>query len=55
MLSYIKGLSVKLQGRYVNAIRAHRDIQNVKSTLVKQRCDVERFHSQIYNEVTVLC
>ena len=55
VLSYIKGLSVKLQGRYVDAIRAHRDIQNVKSTLVKQRCDVERFHSQIYNEVTILC
>ena len=54
VLSYIKGLSVKLQGRYVDAIRAHRDIQIVKSTLVKQRCDVERFHSQIYNEVTVL-
>ncbi|XP_065920295.1 52 kDa repressor of the inhibitor of the protein kinase-like [Dysidea avara] len=55
VLSYIKGLSLKLQGCYVNAIWAHRDIQNVKSTLVKQRCDVERFHLQIYNEVTVLC
>jgi len=31
-----KGLSVKLQGCYVDAIRAHRDIQNVKSTLNKQ-------------------
>ena len=55
VLSYIKGLSVKLQGHYVDAIRAHRDIQNVKFTLVKHRCDVERYHSQIYNEVTVLC
>ena len=46
---------MKLQGRYADAIRAHKKIQNVKSTLVKQRCDVERFHLQIYNEVTVLC
>ena len=55
VLSYIKGLSMKLQGCYVNAIQAYRGIQNVKSTLGKQRCDVETFHSQIYNEVTVLC
>ena len=27
----------------------------MKSTLVKQRCDVDRFHLQVYNEVTVLC
>ena len=55
ILSYIKGLSVKLQGRYVDVVHAHREIQNVKSTLNKLRSDVETFHTQTYNEVLVLC
>ena len=45
ILSYIKALSVKLQGRYVDVVRAHREIENVKSTLNKLRSDVERFHT----------
>ena len=55
ILSYIKGVSVKLQGRYVDIARAHTEIENVKSTLYKLRSDVERFHTQTYNEVLVLC
>ena len=55
ILSYIKALSVKLQGRYVDIVRAYREIENVKSTLNKLRSDVERFHTQTYNEVLVLC
>ena len=55
ILSYIKGVSVKLQGRYVDIARAHTEIENVKSTLNKLRSDVERFHTQTYNEVLVLC
>ena len=55
ILSYIKALSVKLQGRYVDIVRAYREIENVKSTLAKLRTDVERFHAQAYNEVIVLC
>ena len=54
ILSYIKALSVKLQGRYVDIIRAYREIENVKSTLSKLRSNVERFHTQTYNEVLVL-
>lgn len=46
---------MKLQGRYVDIIRAHREIENVKSTLNKLRSDVERFHTQTYNEALVLC
>ena len=55
ILSYIKGVSVKLQGRYVDIARAHTEIENVKSTLYKLRSDVERFHTQTYNQVLVLC
>ena len=36
VLSYITGLSVILQGCYDDAIPAHREIQNVKSTLVSK-------------------
>ena len=51
-LSYIKGLSVKLQGYYVDTIRAH---ENVKSTLGKLRSDVENFHRKAYGEALLLC
>ena len=37
VLPYIKGLSVKFQGHYVNVIRVHKNIENVKST------DIETF------------
>ena len=55
MLSYVKGLSVKLQGRYVDVVRAHNNIENVKSTLAKLRSDVESFHRIAYEEVLLLC
>ena len=45
ILSYIKALSVKLQGHSVDVVCAHREIENVKSTLSKLRFDVERFHT----------
>ena len=32
VLSYTKGLSIKLQGRYVDVVRAYRDIELVKKT-----------------------
>ena len=52
---YIKALSVKLQGCYVDIVRAYRKIENVKSTLSKLRSDVEKFHTQTYNEVLMPC
>ena len=45
VLSYVKGLSVKLQSRYVDVIHAHKNIENVKSTLGKLR----------YGEALLLC
>ena len=35
ILAYTKGLSVKLQGRYVDIARAYREISNLKTTLQK--------------------
>ena len=48
---YIKALPVKLQGRYVDIVRAYREIENIKSTLSKLRFDVEKFYTQTYNEI----
>ena len=52
VLSYVKGLSVKLQSCYVDVIRAHKNIENVKSTL---RSNVENFHRKAYGEALLLC
>ena len=54
VLSYTKGLSVKLQGRYVDVARAHRDIEKVQNTLKKSRANVDTFHSLVYEQVMIL-
>ena len=54
ILSYIK-VEVKVQRCYVDIVCAYREIQYVKSTLSKLRSDVERFHTQTYSQVLVLC
>lgn len=50
ILAYTKGLSVKLQGRYVDIARAHREITNLKTTLQKIRSNVNSFHTCIYEQ-----
>ena len=55
ILSYIKVVCVKLQGRYVDIVHVHLEVENVKSTLNKPRSNVDRFHGQTYNEVLLLC
>ena len=50
VLGYTKGLSIKLQGKYVDVARAHRDIEHVKSTLQNARRNVESFHKSIYGD-----
>ena len=52
VLSYTKGLSVKLQGRYVDAVRAYCDIE---TTLKACRSGVDDFHEKIYGEVLTIC
>lgn len=52
ILSYTKGLSVKLQGRLKDVICAHQDIKDVISVIKQVRSRVDNFHSQIYEQVT---
>ena len=49
-LAYTRGLAVKLQGRYVDAVRAHTDIESVKSVLKGCRSNVHVFHERLYQE-----
>ena len=50
VLAYTKGLSVKLQGRYVDIARAHREISNLKATLQNIRSNVNSFHARIHSQ-----
>ena len=54
VLSYVRGLSVKLQGRYVYVVRAHKNIDTVKSTLTKIWADIENFHRKAYGEALLV-
>ena len=54
ILSYTKGLSVKLQGRYKDVIRAHQDIKDVIASLKEVRSRIDNFHSRMYEQVTAL-
>ena len=53
ILAYTKGLSVKLQGRYVD-VRAHQDIESVKTVIKSVRSRADDFHSQVYQEALTL-
>ncbi len=48
VLGYTKALSIKLQGRYVDAVKAYRDVSLVKDTLASSRANVDQFHSRVY-------
>lgn len=54
VLAYTKGLSIKLQGRYVDVVHAHRDIESVKSSLERNRSEIDVFHDRVYDAVLVL-
>ena len=54
ILAYTKGLSIKLQGRFIDAVRAHSDIKSVKSTLSRCRSQVDDFHKRLYEEAIQL-
>jgi len=53
-LSYTKGLSVKLQGPYVNIARAHHEINALTSSLNRIRQDVNGFHTRIYKQTMTI-
>ncbi len=44
----VLGYTKDLQGKYVDVARTHHDIEQVKSTLLKARRNVESFHKSIY-------
>lgn len=54
ILGYTKGLNVKLQGRYVDIVQAHQDIESVKSTVKGAKSRVESFHSLPYQQAVRL-
>ena len=54
VLAFTKGLSVKLQGRYVNMAYAHWQIESVKKTLQTVHCTVDSFHDLVYKEALEL-
>ena len=54
ILACTKGLSVELQGRYVNVVRAHKDIEAVKLVLKGFRSEVDRIHDRYYHEALQL-
>ena len=52
VLAYIKGLSVKLQGPYVDVACADCEIKTVKTTLHGVRSNVKSFHAHIYAQAS---
>lgn len=53
-LAYLKALSVKLQGRYIDVVSAYNHINFVLSTLKKAREDVEAVHRRMYDRAVHL-
>ena len=51
---YTKALSVKLQGRYVDVVRAYRDVTFVQETLHSAREGVDSFHTRIYTSALAI-
>ena len=54
ILAYTKGLSVKLQGKWQDIIRAYNNIEAVKKVLQDARSKVEVFHTKWFDESTLL-
>ena len=52
VLAYTKGLSVKLQGRWQDIIRAHDNIKSVRQSLEDARKNVDLFHSTWFQEAS---
>ena len=54
VLSYTKGLSVKLQGRYMDTVCAYTDIEVVRSSLIINCSRIDAFHDQVYEYILVI-
>ena len=49
VLGYTKALSVKLQGRYIDVVKAFTEINTVKKTLNSTRSGINHFHRRVYS------
>lgn len=54
VLGYTKALSVKLQGQYVDVVRAYTDVSFVQETLRSVRESVDTFHNRIYTSALAI-
>ena len=50
VLAHTKALSMKLQGRYIDIVKAYKEVEFVKSTLKGARDGVDDFHSRVYGK-----
>ena len=48
VLGYTKALSTKFQGRYIDIVRAYKEVSFVQEVPESSRKDVEAFHNHIY-------
>ena len=51
VVAYTKGLSIKLQGRYVDVVHAYKDIESLRTTFRKVWSRVADFHTRVYKQV----
>ena len=51
ILAYTKQLSIKLQGRYLDIVKAYEQISIVQTALKNAREDIDTFHSGMYTKV----
>ena len=54
VLLMTKGLSIKLQGTYVDSVRAHKEMTLVKKHVEENRSKVDEFHQRIYTAAFTL-
>ena len=54
VLAFTKGLSKKLQGRYVDVAYVHQEISTIKTAVQEVRSNVDVFHEQIFKQATLL-
>lgn len=54
LLAFCKGISVKLQSRSIDIVKAHNEVEEVLATLKETRDDVDNFHDHMYSEALQL-
>ena len=54
VLAFTKGLSKKLQGRYVDVAYAHQEIPTIKTAVQEVTSNVDVCHEQIFKQATLL-